>query len=82
MEQQKAEHSVAMACRVLDVSPSGYYAWRRHPPSRRAQQDRALMDRIRAISMRPAGAPTERPGCRRSCAWLTASPALASGWPA
>ncbi|MEW6047798.1 MAG: nucleotidyl transferase AbiEii/AbiGii toxin family protein [Bacillota bacterium] len=46
---QKAEHPVAMLCRVLDVSTSGYYAWRRRPPSRRAQQDRELMDRIRAI---------------------------------
>ena len=36
-------------CRVLGVSTSGYYAWRKRPPSRRAQQDKALSERIRAI---------------------------------
>ncbi|MBX6378290.1 MAG: IS3 family transposase [Clostridia bacterium] len=49
MEQQKAEHSVAMLCRVLNVSSSGYSAWRSRPPSARAQEDLQLMERIRAI---------------------------------
>ena len=36
-------------CRVLGVSTSGYYAWRKRPPSRRTQQNQRLSERIRAI---------------------------------
>ncbi len=27
---RKAEHSIAMMCRVLNVSRSGYHAWAQH----------------------------------------------------
>ena len=36
-------------CRVLGVSPSGYYTWRGRPPSRRARENEALSRRITAI---------------------------------
>ena len=36
-------------CRVLGVSESGYYAWRRRPPSARAEANRALVEQIRRI---------------------------------
>ena len=36
-------------CRVLGVSASGYYAWRKRPPSQRAQASEALSRRIAAI---------------------------------
>lgn len=36
-------------CRLLEVSTSGYYAWLKRPPSRRAQEDAVLAERIRAI---------------------------------
>ena len=39
---EKARHSVPMLCRMLRVSPSGYYAWRRRGPSRRALEDARL----------------------------------------
>jgi putative transposase len=35
-------------CRVLGVSPSGYYAWRSRPPSRRAQRDAEVLSAVRA----------------------------------
>ena len=36
-------------CRLLGVSTSGYYAWRRRGPSRRAQENEELSRRIAAI---------------------------------
>ena len=42
-----AEHiPVEVACRVLDVSTSGYYAWRSRPPSVRAIRHAWLTDQI------------------------------------
>ncbi len=48
-------HSVAMMCRVLGYSESGYHAWRTRPPSKRARDDAALTERIRAIHQRSFG---------------------------
>lgn len=39
--------SVAVTCRVLKVSRSGYYDWRSRPPSRRAVEDGRLLEPIR-----------------------------------
>jgi len=36
-------------CRILKVSPSRYYAWRKHPVSRQSQKDKHLSERIRRI---------------------------------
>jgi len=43
---KKAEHSVAMLCRVLGVSRSGYHAWVIRSPSARAVEDERLTARI------------------------------------
>lgn len=49
IEREKAHHAVALLCRVLDVSSSGYYAWRQRGPSERAQSDAALTVRLREL---------------------------------
>jgi len=36
-------------CRVLEVAPSGYYAWRKRPPSLHALADAVLMARVRSV---------------------------------
>jgi len=46
---------VATLCRLLGVSRSGYYAWRRRPPSARARADRGLSQRIREIHEQSRG---------------------------
>jgi len=42
----QAVHAVALVCRVIGVSASGYYAWRKRAPSRRAVDDAELTKRI------------------------------------
>ena len=47
-------------CRLLGVSSSGYYAWMKRRPSRRAETDAALIGEIRAahaVSRGTYGAP-------------------------
>ena len=41
-----AEFAVAVLCHALEVSVSGYYAWRQRAPSAHAQADAALSVRI------------------------------------
>jgi len=46
---EKAEHSIAMMCRVLGVSRSGFHAWAARRPSQRALEDQRLTEQIVAI---------------------------------
>jgi putative transposase len=49
MTAYQAFHRIAPMTRVLGVSPSGYYAWRKRPLSTRARQDLELSAEIAAI---------------------------------
>ncbi len=49
MRACQAVHAAALVCRVLGVSVSGYHAWRKRPPSRRALDDAELTARIKEI---------------------------------
>ena len=42
---------VQLACRVLQVSESGFYAWRTRPPSPRAVRHTILLERIRQVHL-------------------------------
>lgn len=55
MRANQEEHAVATTCRVLEVSPSGYYAWRVRPPSARDRRDGELLERILAIHAESRG---------------------------
>lgn len=57
---EKANHSVRLMCRMLGVSPSGFYAWVGRPKSERAIADEILTETIKVIherSRRTYGAP-------------------------
>ena len=49
VEREKACHAIATACRVLGVSTSGFYAWRKRGPSARERRDAELMAWIRQV---------------------------------
>jgi putative transposase len=57
---KKAEHSIKIMCRVLEVSRSGFHAWAARAPSKRAVADAALTGRIAEIhedSLKTYGSP-------------------------
>ena len=49
------QYSVQVMCRVLDVAPSGYYAWLQQPSSHHAQEDARLLRLIQASFMASHG---------------------------
>jgi len=51
----QAKYPVATMCRVLEVSTSGYYVWRKRNASQRSQEDAIPSDRIRWIHLRSRG---------------------------
>ena len=60
IEAEKANFSVTTMCRVLQVSTSGYYAWRVRLASARSLEDEFLLERILSIhesSRQTYGAP-------------------------
>ncbi len=49
IHRRRNQYPVRMMCRLLEVSRSGYYAWRVRPESERAKTDRQLTRVIRRI---------------------------------
>jgi putative transposase len=49
MVKHAGEFPVSAMCQVLEVSRSGYYAWRKRPSSPRAQANELLMQEIRQV---------------------------------
>ncbi len=47
VDAEKAEHSIAEMCAMLEVSRSGFYAWCRRPESKHAVEDRRLSVLVR-----------------------------------
>ena len=52
MKAYQANYTIAMLCRVLEVSASGYYAWCKRPPSAHRRSDIVLGDHIEVIFRR------------------------------
>jgi len=49
IEAEKTLHSVPVLCRMLGVSRSGYYSWRKREPSDRSRFDAVLTQKIEQI---------------------------------
>jgi transposase InsO family protein len=49
IEDHRDEYPIVRMCKVLDVSSSGYYAWRGRPPSAREMANRELFQKIKAV---------------------------------
>ena len=52
IDELRQAYPIAAMCRVLDVSESGYHAWRNRPPSMRAQANARLEIEIKAAHER------------------------------
>ncbi len=52
IDEHRRVWPIEVQCRVLEVSRSGYYAWRDRPQSRTASRQAELTDRIREIHQR------------------------------
>ena len=77
VEQERAVFPVATMCRVLGVSPSGFWAWVKREPSDRSVSDAAMTERIRAIHKKSRGTY----GCPRIHAELNECTAFLDGRP-
>jgi transposase InsO family protein len=55
VEREKACHRVTTMCRMLGVSASGYWAWRRRAPSLRQRTDAELAAHIREAHVASRG---------------------------
>ncbi len=49
IEQHREVWPVTLMCRVLDVSRSGFYAWRRRPESESAKRRSELVDKMKSV---------------------------------
>ena len=52
MSDHQGDYPIATMCRLLGVSVSGYYAWRKRPASPRAQQEPRLEAEVLAAHQR------------------------------
>ena len=55
IDDHRDEFPVSHMCKVLDVSRSGYYAWRERPPSKREMENKKLYKKIEAEYHRSHG---------------------------
>ncbi len=55
IEQHARTFPVRLMCRVLQVSPSGYYAWRARPESQRTMANRRLLQQVQRLHARHQG---------------------------
>ena len=66
IDAAKKEFPVQRLCKVLDVSPSGYFAWKGRPACRRQRDDMVLLAHVRSaftLSNETYGSPRMGTNC-------------------
>lgn len=48
IEAYREEYPVSVLCETLEVSPSGYYAWRTRPISQHMREDARIAEQVKA----------------------------------
>ena len=66
IDAQKAHFPVEFMCEQLEVSRSGFYAWRERPESAHQQQDKQLAEEV-AQAHHDSRGTYGSPGCMPSC---------------
>ena len=73
----RPHYTIPFMCRMLNVSPSGYYAWSSRPPSEHAQEETRLEIEIKGAHTRNRG--TCRPEGYRRTLQSMVSPSVYAG---
>jgi putative transposase len=55
VRQHAPQFPIRVLCRVMELSPSGYYAWRERPASARQEADRQLLQALQEAHTRSRG---------------------------
>ena len=55
IKQHEQEYSVRRMCKVMQVHPSGYYAWKAEPQSPRARDDQRLLGLLKQAWLESGG---------------------------
>ncbi len=55
IEQHKQDHSVRRMCKVMQLHPSGYYAWKTEPQSSRVKDDQRLLGLLKQAWLESGG---------------------------
>ena len=79
ISEHRQEFPLKLMCRVLEVSVSGYFAWKGRPPSKHTREDKTLTETIKTIHLKSRttyGAPRvkaelKEQGIQISCARIT-----------
>ena len=55
IERHEPQHSVRRMCKVMQVHPSGYYAWKARPQSAKAEDDQRLTGLLKQAWLESGG---------------------------
>ena len=73
IQRHAQEYSVRRMCKVMQVHPSGYYAWKAAPQSPRAKDDQRLVGLLKQALLESGGVYGYRKLTLDSATWASAA---------